>query len=343
MSIVSGKPTITRKELEGVLDCLINEELISGGITRTFEKNLCELTSFKFCTAVNSLTAAYHLAFHALGINRDSEIIIPSYFNSAPLNALEIIGAKAVFVDIQEDNLLPDFDEIKRKCNENTKAIVTGHVSGIVDSFEALKQTGIPVIEDISHAIGTEIEGKHIGLDASITVCAFTPYDMITTGNGAALFTNNTKFYSTFKTFRYSSDSPSFDYTMTDFQGAMGISQLSRIQNFIRRRREIAQIYYDRLRMTQHHALYPFNPVFTYQAFPLIFDSSAEKTEKFFKKAGIEIYHPVETPLHIMKGFAPMDFPRSDRMSKKLYSLPIYPTLTKNEIEKISRNIAKFI
>lgn len=343
MSIVSCKPTITRKELEGVLDCLINDELLTGDAVKLFEKNLSDLLSIKYSLAVNSLTAAYHLAFKAIGIDENSEVIIPAYFNPAPLNALEMCGGKAVFVDIADQSLIPAAEDIKNAVTDNTKAVVCGHVSGIAENFEAVKELGIPLIEDISHAIGCEADEKPVGSSGAITITSFTPFDIITTGNGAAVSTTNTKYYSTMKKLRYSSDETSYEYTMTDFQGAMGISQLFRIQDFLRRRREIAGVYYERIRLTQHKALYSYNPSYAYQSFPVFFDSPDDKVRKYFKKNGIEVFNSVSTPLHVMKGYKPLDFPRSDRMSKKLYSLPIYPTLTRKEIEKIARNLAKFI
>lgn len=343
MSIVSNKPTITRKELEGVLDCLINDELTSGTPVNQFEKSLCQLTSYKFSVAVNSQTAAYHLAFQALGLAEDDEVIVPSYFNPGALNALALCKAKAVLIDIDDNSFTPGAEKYAEKINEKTKAIIVGHTGGTElngDDFESVK---VPILEDISHCLGIEAQDGHTGYFGQIVICSFSPNDMITTGNGAALLTNNTRYFSQMKEQRFSETKLNFEYTMTDFQAAMGLSQLSRLQDFIRRRREIAKSYHERARLTQHKVLFPFNESHIYQSFPVMFDAKADEIKKFFKKNGIELYSPVDVPLHIIAGEKPMDYPNSDRMSKKMYSLPIYPTLSKNEIEKIGRTLAKFI
>lgn len=134
-----------------------------------------------------------------------------------------------------------------------------------------------------------------------------------------------------------------FEYAMTDFQAAMGISQLLNLQKLLKRRKDIAKIYYESLRLTSHRALYPFNENYSYQSFPVLFDALSSKIEKFWKKHGIEIINPISVPLHDIEGHKGYDYPNSDRLTKKLYSLPIYPTLTKKEIERVSKTLASFI
>lgn len=342
MDIVSCKPTITRKDLEGVLDRLINDELIKGEAVKIFESALCELTGFRFAAALNSPTAAYHCAFKALEIGPDKEVIIPAYFNMAPLNALNLTGGKAILVDNADGQLAPDPEQIKEKITDKTAAIIIGHSTGIQYPIEQLKELGIPIIEDLSHYIGTETPEKGQAL-ATLSIVSFTPFDLITTGNGAAVMTHNSRHIALFKEMRFSSKTLHCDYGMTDFQAAMGISQINLLQDFIRRRREIAKVYYDALRNVPHKAMYPYNELFSYQSFPVIFDASIDKVEKYWKKSGIEISHPIETALHTIMGFEPLEYPQSDRMSKKVYSLPIYPTLSRKEIEKIARHLAKFV
>jgi perosamine synthetase len=344
MSIVSCKPTITRKELESVLDCLISEKLESGDIIKSFESQVSELTGLKYALATNSLTSAYHLAFMALDLKPGDEVILPSYFDPAPLNALRLVGAVPVLVDIDENALVPSVGQVREKITPATKALILGHTFGFMVPMGEYRELAVPLIEDISHVIGAEYEDKSAGQDGLITIASFAPSMMITTGNGGIVLTNNSRHFSTMRDSRSSSGPvPSFDYTMTDFQGAMGLSQLSRLQDFIRRRRDIARVYHDALKNTPHRTIYAFSDGFVYQSFPVQFDASAEKTDKFWKKSGIEVVHPCAVPLHQHLNLRGMDYPNSDRMSKKLYTLPVYPTLSKKEIEKIAKTLAKFI
>ncbi len=346
MAIVSSRPTITRKELEGVLDCLINDNLAGGEIIKTLESKIAELTGYKYVLAVNSATSAYHLAFKALEISQDDEIIIPSYFDTAPLAALHLSGGTPVLIDIDAGSFSPDIAHYREKISERTKALVLGQLFGFVRDIADFLVLEKPVIEDISHSIGSEHHDTSHDSRAHIAIASFAPSMLMTTGNGAVVMSNNSRMYSLMKDLRGNSGRTScitFDYIMTDFQGAMGISQIHRLPDLLKRRREIARMYYDALKVTSHTTFFAYSDIFTYQSFPIMFDAPAERVEKYWKKAGIEIFLPISTPLHTLTGEKIMDYPHSDRLAKKLYSLPIYPTLTKKEIEKIARSLSSFI
>ncbi|MCL1865602.1 MAG: DegT/DnrJ/EryC1/StrS aminotransferase family protein [Spirochaetes bacterium] len=344
MKILSSKPTITRKELEGVLDCLIHDELNKGGSVKTFEAAISEITEFKYPLAVNSLVSAYLLIFKALEIGSDDEVIIPSFFYSAALSALKLSGGIAKIADSYDSSIFPSKEQIKEKITGKTKAIIAGDMFGFHFDGEELKEFNIPLIADISHSIGTEFNEKSAGSWGTFIVASFAPSMIITTGNGAMILTNNSRFFSVMREFRgYNEESINFDFTMTDLQGAMGITQVMKLKDFLKRRREIAKKYYDSVRITTHKPLFPYNDSFSYQCFPVIFDTQGDKVEKYWKKWGIEIFKVVPYPLHILMGLKGFDFPNADRLSKKLYSVPLYPTLTKKEIDKISKLLSAFI
>jgi len=349
MSIVSIKPTITRKEIESVLDCLINIELLKGNTVKNFEECISILVGMKYTLATNSLFSAYHLTFKALNIGIGDEVIIPSYFDLAPLSALSLTGGDAILVDIDEGGVIPSIKEIERKITEKTKAIVIGHTFGFYANIEEIQMLNIPIIEDISHIFGAENDEFPIGDSGTITVASFSPGCMITTGNGGIALTNKQRYYSAMRNMRDMSENTgdnsniSYDCCLTDFQGAMGISQLTRLQDFIERRRDIARQYYDAMKVTPHKLLYNYSDSFLFQSFPIIFDVPSDKVERYWKKNNIEVFKPISKPLHKYLGLESRDYPNSERLSKKLYSLPIYPTLTRKEVEKISRTAARFI
>jgi len=294
MKIVSNKPTITRKELEGVLDCLINEELAAGNSVKTFENLIATITQQKYSLATNSATSAYHLIYHALQLEDGDEIIIPSYIGNSPLSALSLTRAKPVLIDCDEKSLFPSISQIKENISEKTKAIVISHTFGYHFDTEELKDLKIPIIEDISNVIGTENNNEPVGKNSSFTVLSFSPSKIITTGNGGMVLTNNSKYFSFMKELRNPNTKLGLDYTMTEFQSAMGISQLQKLKNFIKRRREIAKIYYDAARTTSHTTFLNYNENFAYQSFPIIFDAPSDKVDKFWKKSGIEILIPIK-------------------------------------------------
>ena len=344
MKIVSNKPTITRKELEGVLDCLIHDEINAGSTVKTFESALTDITGFKYPLAVNSLTSAYILIFKSLELGADDEIILPSLMNQAPLSALHITGGKPVIIDSEANSIYPSAEKIKEAVTEKTKAIVVSDTFGYHFDGGAFTDLNIPVITDISHSIGTEYNEAQAGSYGTFIVASFAPSMIITTGNGGIVLTNNSRYFSAMRELRgYKEESINYDFTLTDIQAAMGISQLMKLKDFLKRRREIAKKYHESIRLTSHKTLYPFSDHGAYQTFPVFFDAPGERVEKYWKKSGIEIVKAIPSPLHSILGLKGFDFPNSDRISKKLYSIPLYPTLTKIEIEKISKTLASFI
>lgn len=343
MKIVSNKPTITRKELEGVLDCLINDELTTGNPVKNFENALQELLGQKFCLALNSLTAAYHLVFKALELNPDDEVIMPSFSGPAPLSALSLVGAKAVLADCEENTLSPSAETIQSKITPNTRAVIINHTFGFHAPMDDIAALQLPIIEDISYAIGSEYNDIPVGRTSTFAVASFAPSMIITTGNGGAVFTGNSRYFSVMRELRNGDTALNLEYAMTDFQGAMGFFQLSKLKEFLKRRREIAKIYTGALRLTTHKPAYNYNESFAYQAFPVIFDAPAESIQKYWKKNGVEVTIPFAAPLHKYLGCKALDYPNTERLSKKLYTVPLYPTLTKKEIDQIEKLLIGFI
>jgi dTDP-4-amino-4,6-dideoxygalactose transaminase len=338
MKIVASKPTITRKELEGVLDCLIQDNFASGSVVKQFEQALSTTIGIKYALATNSIFGAYHCIFAALGITAGDEVIIPSYFDAAPLKACHVVGAIPVLIDIAENCYHPSKENIQGAITQKTKAIVVGHTFGFPAQLN-LNDSAIPCILDISHAIGMDA-GEIFDTAPSFAVASFAPSMMITTEMGGMIFTNNSRYFSYIRDIRNGMPHEhiaGFEYCMSDVHAAMGINQLLKLKDFVKRRRDIARIYYDALSKTHHSTFYAFSEHFTYQAFPVLFDAQPDIVDKYFKKNAIEIYHPIDVPLHQYMKLRNLDFPHSDRLSKKLFSLPMYPALTKREIEKVAR------
>ncbi len=344
MKILANRPTITRKELEGVLDCLISDSLDAGETVKNFEASVSRLTGVRFALATNSLTAAFHLVFMTLEIGEGSEIIMPSYSGHHALSALRLCGGTPVLVDCAAGSIFPDPAEIRSRITESTRAVVISHLFGYHFPLEGLKDLAIPLIEDISHAIGTEYDETPVGQAGSFAVASFNPWGVITTGNGGIVLTNNSKHYSTMRDRRGSSDAGlHYEYAMTDFQGAMGLSQMVKLPAFLARRREIARRYHESLSLTSHTSFYSYGDAFAYQSFPVLFEAPDDRIDQYWKKSKIEVVPSLPAPLHSLLELPPMDFPLSERLSKKCYSLPLYPTLSRKEIEKISRTLAGFI
>ena len=183
MNIVSNKPTITRKEIEGVLDCLVNGELVSGNTVKNFETDLSTIVKLRHSLATNSSSSAYHLAFIALDIGNEDEVIIPSYFDLAPLSALTLTGALPVIVDIEEKSFAPSIEQIKKKINAEMISIfgIGGRLKGLpliyaCDDGIDLKQFSARLYEVSSTINVAKPIGVFLLISADRTKLSFTLY-----------------------------------------------------------------------------------------------------------------------------------------------------------------------
>jgi dTDP-4-amino-4,6-dideoxygalactose transaminase len=232
-------------------------------------------------------------------------------------------------------------EHISSVISDKTRAVVLGDLFGYPMPREGLQGIEPPLIMDISSTLAPEEEMDFPG--ASFLVASFSSDMLLTTGYGGMVQTTNSRHYSSMRDLRWSENRPNLDSIMTDLQAAMGISQLSRLKAFIKRRKDIARIYSDSLKTTEHKTPFVFSEDFTYQAFPVHFDAARERVDRYWKKNGVEVLPLLPHPGHQRLGLRGMDYPNSDRLSRKLYGIPMYPTLTKKEIEKISRLLASFL
>ena len=268
-----GRHYIDDEDIAEVIKVLKSDFITQGPKIKEFEDALCKYTGAKYAVAVSSGTAALHLACLASGIGRGDEVITSPITFVASANCVLYCGGIPLFVDIQNDTLNIDPEKIISKITNKTRAIIPVHFAGHPCDLEEIhsiaKKYRLFVIEDACHALGAEYRGTKIGSCqySDMTVFSFHPVKSITTGEGGAILTNNETLYEKLLTLRthgitkdkekwkareegdwyYEMQYLGYNYRITDFQCALGISQLRKLDRFISRRREIARIYTERL------------------------------------------------------------------------------------------------
>lgn len=275
-----GRQDLDQDDEQAILETLRSDYLTQGPKVAQFEQALCEYTGAQFCVAVSSGTAALHLAVAALELPENSEgITTPNTF-TASANSMVYCGIKPVFADIEAVTYNIDPSCIAKKITEKTRLITAVHFAGQpadMASIAALAQTNnINIIEDAAHAIGSNYpDGGKVGncQYSDMTIFSFHPVKTMTTGEGGAVMTNNPELYSKLLLLRSHgiSKDPSvlsqnpgpwyyemlmlgWHYRLTDIQAALGISQLSKIESFKKRRREI---------FTNYNEAFASNPLLT--------------------------------------------------------------------------------
>lgn len=248
---------IEEEDIKAVIKALESSNLTQGKLTQDFENNLCEYLGVKHALVFNSATSALYTAYKAASIEKNDHAITSPITFAATANMMLECGALPVFCDIKRDGNINE-KLISSLITPQTKAIVSVDYAGnsveVKSIQDICEKNRLIFISDSSHSIGAKYQNKKIGTLADITIFSFHAIKPITTGEGGALVTNNTDFYEQAKLIRshgvvkkelWNTDviKSGFNFRMTEFQAALGISQLKKLESFLQIREEIAQFY----------------------------------------------------------------------------------------------------
>ncbi len=364
-----GHQWVDNKDIKEVIKVLKSDWLTQGPKIEEFEKAVAKYCKAKYGVVFSSGTAALHSAYSVAGIKEGDEVITTPLTFAATSNMLYFCGAKPVFVDIERDTLNINPELIEGLINRRTKAIVSvdfaGHPCDYNKILKIAKEKNILLIEDASHALGAEYKGRKIGSFADMTILSFHPVKHITTGEGGMALTNNKNFYEKLKTFRnhgmikkpenggwcYKIEEPSFNYRITDIQCALGISQLKKIDKFLKRRREIALKYYKAFKDVKE-IIIPTEKDYAVSAWHIypvqVKKSSRRKIFEQLKKQGIGVQvHYI--PLHIQPFYKNKfkykegDFPVAETYYKGAITLPLFPKMTDKDVKYVIDSVKKIL
>ena len=374
-----GKQYIDKSDIIAVLDVLKSDYLTQGPKIKEFEDLICNYTGAKYCVAVSNGTAALHLAVKVLEILEGKEgITTPNTF-VASANCMVYNNIKPIFADIDSKTYNINPDKIIEKINSKTKLIIPVHFAGQPCNMEKIRkiadENSLYIIEDASHAIGSRYKGgTKIGncKYSDMTIFSFHPVKTITTGEGGAVTTNNEKLFNKLKLLRthgitkdadllienpgpwyYEMQELGFNYRLTDIQAALGISQLNKLDKYIKRRREIVKKYNEAFKDIEWIKI-PYEKEDVFSVFHLfVLQIDFDRIKKNRKEVMIELknkgigtqvhYIPVHTqPYYKNKfGFKWGDYPIAEDYYKKALSIPLYPMMTDKDVEYVIDSIVK--
>jgi perosamine synthetase len=374
-----GRHHIDENDIAEVLKVLRSDWITQGPKVDEFEREICSHTGAKYAVAVSNGTAALHLACLVAGLKKgDEAITTPITFLATP-NSILYTGATPVFADIDYETVNIDPDQIKKKITKKTKVVLPVHFAGLpCDMPEILRiarKNRLFVIEDACHALGAEYRhrGKWIKVGSckhsDMTVFSFHPVKHITTGEGGAVTTNSLRLYKKLKTLRshgiyknkkmagkkgswyYEMRDLGFNYRITDFQCALGISQLKKLDLLIEKRRKIVAEYERAFKGNNFFDL-PFEAGQTKSAWHLysikLKDKYACHRKELSKKlrnlgVGTQVHYiPVHTqPFYKSQNkTSKVNFPRAEYYYGKCLSIPLFPSMTKKETKKVIDSIS---
>lgn len=341
----------------------LNQYMLGGGWgtefkkTREFEDMIKEYTGAKHCWIMSNGTISLSAALMAVGVGVGDEVICPDYTMVATPNSAELIGAKAVFVDIDKDNLCMDFDAMKAAVTNKTKAVMLVSINGRypknMQAFvDFCKGVGIHLIEDAAQSLGSFCNGKHLGRFGEIGSFSFSAPKIITTGQGGALITDDDNLSDRIKKIRDfgraagGSDhylTKGWNFKFSDFQGVIGIEQMRKLPKRVERKKEMGKLYDSLLQNIPGVELIPTNYEDTSPWFFDILCERREELQSYLKDNGIgtRVFYP---PLHAEPayGYSNLSFPVTEDIAYKGLWLPSSITLTDQQIEYICDKIKEF-
>lgn len=376
-----GKHYIDKKDIKAVVSTLKSDFLTQGPKVTEFEKKLNSFCGSRYTCAVSSGTAALHLAILSLGIKKNDYVITTPMTFLASANSILYAGANPIFVDIDKKNYCIDLEKLEKKLIEFRKkkrkikaVIVTdyaGHVTDWIKIKRLSKKYNFFTINDNCHALGAKYkkDKKYACKFADIVTQSFHPVKVITTGEGGAVITNSKKFFDRINVLRthgiernkklkkkfgnwyYEMNFLGYNYRLSDLQASLGISQLKKINKFIKKRKKLAKMYdfyfkNNSLFSIPHTESYCDH---SYHIYPLKINFNNLKIDKkkffqilFKKKLNLQVHY---IPIHLQNFYRKNfnykigDFPVSENYYKQTVSLPLFYSLNFSEQKKVVNKI----
>lgn len=372
-----GRQTIDEDDLRAVADTLNSDWLTTGPEVERFEKAIADFVGTKYAVAYSNGTAALHGAYYACGIESGDEIITSGMTFAATGNAALYLGAHPVFADIEPDTGNIDPESVKEKLSSKTKAVVGidyfGHPCEADILRELAHSNGARFIVDAAHSLGATYKGRAAGSLADMSTFSFHPVKSITTGEGGMVVTDDSDLFEKLSVFRthgivraqeklerkdvgawyHEMQELGYNYRITDFQCALGTTQLEKLPGFVERRRQIAKTYRQKLSTLKY-----IEPVIereycqsAYHLFPVLVK---KEPRSHFRKMvfealraeniGVQVHYiPVyQHPYYQHKvNKEPVNCKRTDAFYDGEISLPIFPAMTDSDVDDVVTALQK--
>lgn len=372
-------PEIAEEEIQSVVETLRSGWLTTGPKVKRLEEDFANYVGCRHAIAVNSGTAALHLALDALGVKEGDEVLVPTMTFASTAEVVLYFKARPLLVDCRQDTLNLDPNQIEKKVTPKTKAIIPVHFAGQACEMDQIlkiaRKYKLHVIEDAAHALPARYQGKMVGTIGDITCFSFYATKTITTGEGGMITTENDEYadrmkimslhgiskdawkrYTTEGSWYYEILYPGYKYNLTDIAAAIGIEQLKKCDQFWEARGRIAAMYDEGFGETpeirtpvtspdRQHAWHLYVIRLELEQLRITRNEFVEALKE--EKIGTSVHF---IPLHLHPyyrstfGYKPQDFPNASAVFERTVSLPIYPKMTEADVQDVVgavRNIVR--
>ena len=370
-----GRPDITDREIQAVLNVLKKPILAHGPLSDKFAKLFAKYTGSKFATTVSSCTAGMHLFYLAKNIKSGDEVIVTSQSHISTAHSISLTGAKPVFIDCNPFNGNIEISKIEKKITKKTKAISLVHHLGNPSDMNAIikiaKKNNLLVMEDCATALGAKINNKHVGNFGNAGVFSFYPIKHITTGEGGIVISNDKKTIDKINMLKafgvnksylkrripgeYDSSLLGLNYRMNEISSAIGIEQIKRFPKFLAIRKKNYNYLLSKIIKKKTFDIVEFEKKPFYGSYYclciVIKDKKINRLDIINKLnsegVGTSIYYPKPIPemTYYKKkyGYSSLQFKNAEKFSYKSIALPLGTHLKKKDLNLIANSINKVI
>lgn len=368
-----GRQCIDEEDIQAVAAVLRSDFLTTGPAVGEFEEALAKVAGAPYAVAIANGTAALHAAVAVAGVGQGDEVITSPITFAASANCALYVGATPVFADIDAKTYNIDPADVERKVTPRTKAIIPVHYTGQPCDMDSLSDIArrykLTLIADGAHAVGASYKGKAAGSLADMTTYSFHPVKQVTTGEGGAIVTADRKTYEALLSFRshgitrdpakllqnrgpwyYEQQTLGYNYRMTDFQAALGTSQLKKLPAFLQSRREFAQRYTEAFGELEGVIAPWQNPegdsawhLYVLRLEPAKLNAGRDTIfqELWNQGIGVNVHyipvylHPYYQQLGYKKGLCPI----AEQFYESIITLPLFPGLSEADVERVIETV----
>ncbi|HDR7687653.1 TPA: UDP-4-amino-4,6-dideoxy-N-acetyl-beta-L-altrosamine transaminase [Bacillus toyonensis] len=372
-----GQQQIDEYDIQAVVDVLKGDFLTTGPMVQQFEEAIAKYVGAKYAVSFSNGTAALHAACYAADITEGDEVITTPMTFVASANCILYQGGQPVFADIDNETYNISPKSIEEMITNKTKAIIPVHFTGQPVELEAIqkiaKENNLIIIEDAAHALGATYKNKKIGSIGDMTMFSFHPVKHITTGEGGVITTNNPLFYEKLVQFRthgiernphkllenhgpwyYEMQFLGYNYRITDIQAALGISQLSKLDSFIKIRKKYVDIYNKEF-SSLSEIIIPKQLPQTSSSWHLYIIRLNTKLLKCNRK---EVYEALQRenigvnvhyiPVHLQPFYQKLGFekgvcPQAENVYEEIITLPLFPKMTEADVWDVIQAVRKVL
>jgi len=363
-------PDIGEEEIKAVIEVLRSKWLCQGPKVAEFEQKLAQQLDVEHVICVSSCTAALHLSLIWIRLQHKSwplnEVIVPDFTFPATANVVRHAGMQPVFVDVEPYTFTIDPEKINEAITHNTRAIIPVHLFGqtadMLPIMEIAEDKKLHIVEDCAGALFSEYEHEYVGRFGLTGCFSFTPTKLITTGEGGAIITYDSKLAEWLRLMRSHGRKDvksihdlcfpeiGLNYRMTDIQAAIGIEQLKWASKYIKKRNELADIYHENLPVCiVPQALAPYTTQHIYTTYVVYLGNPCPPKRCIIdelQKRGIQAHYG-SIALHLEPSLQQYagnrQFPVSEMLSQRTIALPLYPSMTREDILYVCRSLQEIL